>query len=323
MDLIWPRMLAVLLVVPALVVGYRLLLARRRAEAGDLGTMLPSVARASVRRHLPVGVFALGFAVLGVGAARPTMTVEVPERRGTVILAFDASASMRADDLEPSRLEAAREAARLFIDEQPDAVKIGVVTFNNGGFVVQTPTDDRARAHEAIDRLVAEGPTSLGQGIFTSLSALSDEPLPVTDLTDGDALPELDFVGSAVVVLLSDGENTDQPDPLAIADLAASAGVRVHSVGVGSPEGTTVDVDGFLLATRLDEAMLEAVATATGGDYRRADDTDQLRAIYDDIDLELTLESEHIEVTGILAAAGAALLFVGALASTVVHGRVP
>jgi Ca-activated chloride channel family protein len=130
--------------------------------------------------------FVLGLTLLLFGLARPEMLVDLPRIEGTVILAFDVSNSMAADDLEPTRIEAAKAAARAFVENQPPTILIGVVAFSNGGLVVQQPTNDQAAVLATIDRLSPQGGTSLGQGIFTSLNAIAGEAIAI----DPSALEE-------------------------------------------------------------------------------------------------------------------------------------
>ena len=157
------------------------------------------------------------------------MLVNLPRTDGTVILAFDVSSSMTADDLNPTRIDAAKAAARTFIENQPNTVMIGIVAFSNGGLIVQQPTNDQAFLFSTIDRLTPQGGTSLGHGIFTSLNAIAGEALAIdeTSLEEGAPALKIDNSSSAVIILLTDGENTNNPNPLEIAQLAAESGVRI------------------------------------------------------------------------------------------------
>jgi Ca-activated chloride channel family protein len=267
----------------------------------------------------------LGLGLLLVGLARPQMTVELPRVEGTVILAFDVSNSMSADDFEPSRLEAAKAAARGFVQDQPPTVRIGVVAFGGTGLVLQPPTDDQAAILASIDRLSPQGGTSLGQGIFTSLNAIAGRALSIEEVTEEDAADGLrvEEYSSAVVILLTDGENTDVPDPLEVAQVAAEAGVRVYAIGIGSQEGAVIELEGFNILTQLDEARLEQIADVTNGAYFRAEDQEALSDIYRTIDLQLTTRGEEMEVTSLTAAASLLFLLLGGGLSLSWFGRVP
>lgn len=329
MSFIWPMMLLSLLFVPLLVAAYMWLLNRRAQKTAALGTMglLQTSAGRQVgrRKHLPYIFFLLAITLLLVGSARPQMVVDLPRAEGTVILAFDVSSSMIADDLEPSRIEAAKVAARTFVENQPPTIQIGVVAFSNGGLVVQPPTNVQADVLEAIDRLSPEGGTSLGQGIFTSLNAIAGEPIALEEEPlDGDVGSlDIGYFESSVIVLLSDGENTEQPDPLDVSQLAANAGVRIFPIGIGSPEGTVVEIEGFSVATVLNEAMLQDIAALTNGTYFYARDESDLQDIYDTIDLQLTIRGEKMEITAIIAGISLLLLLLGGAVSMLWFGRVP
>jgi Ca-activated chloride channel family protein len=329
MSFIWPLMLLSLLLVPLLVGLYFRLLHRRRQAAtglGPLGIVQSSSGREiGKHRHVPPTFFLLGLTLLLFGLARPEMIVSLPRVEGTAILAFDISNSMAADDLEPTRIEAAKAAARAFVENQPPTILIGVVAFSNGGLVVQTPTDDQAAVLATIDRLSPQGGTSLGQGIFTSLNAIAGEAITIdeTSLEDGAQSIQIEDYSSAVVVLLTDGENTEPPDPLEIAQVAAEAGVRIYPVGIGSLEGTVVEVDGFSILTQLDEMTLQQIASLTNGVYHHAEDEESLQEIYQNIDLQLTINEEKMEVTSIVAGISMLLLLTGGLLSLFWFGRVP
>ena len=334
MTLIWPWMLMTLLLIPLLAALYLRLLRRRRAAAGDLGPLgvVRNVSGREVggRRHLPPALYLVGFSLLLFGLARPELPVSLPRVEGTVILAFDVSNSMLADDLEPNRIEAAKVAARNLVENQPGTIEIGVVAFGNGGLVVQPPTGAQADVLAAIDRISPQGGTSLGQGIFVALNALAGEPIGVEEATLGEgsvpeALPplEIDDYSSAVIMMLTDGENTSAPDPLDVAQLAADAGVRIYPVGIGSDQGALLEVDGFNVLTRLDEDALREIAEVTNGSYYRAANTESLEEIYSEVDLQLTIEGEKVEATSLFAGLGALFFLVAGGLSMIWFGRVP
>jgi Ca-activated chloride channel family protein len=239
---------------------------------------------------------------------------------------------MAATDLEPTRMDAAKAAARAFVERQPPSVRIGVVAFSDSGFSVQVPTNDGTLVLAAINRLAAERGTSIGRGIITSLTTLataeadpaagfytnrSPDPTPVpTPVPKGT-------YASAAIILLSDGENNQQPDPIEAAGDAADAGVRIYTVGIGSAAGSTIEVEGFKVHSRLDEPMLRQISDVTDGAYYAAASSDELKAIYDTIDTRLVVRSEEMEVTSLFAAAGVLVLLVGGIASLLWLGRLP
>jgi Ca-activated chloride channel family protein len=247
---------------------------------------------------------------------------------GTVILAFDVSGSMAADDLQPTRMEAAKAAAQTFIENQPTTVQIGIVAFSDGGFTVQVPTNDTEALLATINRLTPQRGTSLGQGILTALNIIAaeagqdiqleevDPTLTPTPVPPGTYTP-------AIVVLLTDGENNQDPDPLLAAQAAADRGVRIYTIGVGSATGTSLTVEGFTVHTQLDEPTLERISQLTEGVYYRAENEAELDTIYDNLDSQLVIKPEKMEVTSIFAGTSLLVLLLGGAFSLWWFGRLP
>jgi Ca-activated chloride channel family protein len=276
------------------------------------------------KTRIAAGLVAVALTVLVVALARPEMNIRTPHREGTVILAFDVSNSMAAKDIEPSRIEAAKTAARAFVKGQPSAIRIGVVAFGDGAVIVQQPTTTQSDVIAAIDRLSVEGGTSLGEGLFESLNAIAGKPLTIDEsaLDSDTGQVDIGYYGSATVVVLSDGENNGRPDPLTVAQMASVAGVHIHTIGVGTEAGTVVDIGGFNVATALDKDLLQQVASVTDGKYYEATDAASLAQIYRTIHLGFKTTTEHTEVTGLFAAVGMLLLVAGSLLSVLWFGRV-
>jgi Ca-activated chloride channel family protein len=323
MSFLWPPMLLLLLLIPLCVAWYRRRRAaqqRRIAQYGDLG-MVRAAAGQQIgrRRHLPPILFLAGLSLLLLGMARPQATVSLPQLEGTVIITFDVSGSMSAGDVAPSRIEAAKAVAREFVLRQPPTVQIGVVAFSDGGLAVQAPTNDKDALVAAIDRVSPQRGTSLGQGILAALNTIA--------VASGQsANPRADEVAGptpATIVLLSDGENTAPPDPLAAAAVAAERGVRIDAIGVGTPQGAVITVEGFSISSRLDEALLQQIAQLTGGAYVRADGRQDLTAVGEQIDLQLTVQPQTIEITSLFAVIGMLVLLMGGMFSLIWFGRVP
>ncbi len=324
----WPLMLLSLLILPLLVAAYLRLIRRRDAASAQLGLRLTEGrprARLLPRRHMPPLIFLVAIALLLISLARPTVVLAIPHLKGTVILAFDVSTSMKADDLKPSRIEAAKQAATAFVRKQPPAVKIGVVAFNDNAFVMLQPTDVQDDVLNAIDRLSVQGGTSLSEGMFASLGAIAGKAITVPENTSEEDLLSLDigYFGSAVIVMLSDGEQTSQVNPLDVAQVAANAGVRVFPIGLGRPGGTTLTIDGYQIATALNEPLLKEIADATDGVYLRAEDEEQLLDTYGKINLQLKTDGADTEITSLLAGASMLLLFAGSVLTIRWFGRVP
>jgi Ca-activated chloride channel family protein len=339
MSFLWPAVLLLLLAIP---VGVALYVTRERHRrqriAAAIGRLQPasSVGRegrgAILRRRIPGALMVAGLVVLVVAMARPQSVIGVPRFEGTVILAFDVSGSMAATDMEPTRMEAAKAAARTFVSRQPTSILVGVVAFSDSGFSMLVPTEDQAQVLSAIDRLGPERGTSIARGIVTSMMALaaaerdpeagyytnkSPEPEPMPPLVaPGTYAP-------AAIVLLTDGENNQQPDPLEAANAAAERGIRIFPVGLGTKAGTTIEVEGFRVHSRLDEPSLRQIAQVTDGAYYAAAAPEELVRIYDDIETRFVIRPEATEITSFMAGAGLLILLLGALGGLLWLGRVP
>jgi Ca-activated chloride channel family protein len=277
------------------------------------------------RAHLPFAIFLAALALLVVAFARPMATIKTPRRQATVILAIDVSNSMAASDVKPSRFAAAKAAASAFVKEQPSSVKIGVVAFGPTAVIVQPPTFSHADVLGAINHLSLGGGTSLGAGILTALDAISGKTLKVNLKSlgeDNSGEVNIGYYGGATIVLISDGEDTTQTGPLTMARLASTAGVRIQTIGVGTVAGTTVQIDGFSVATAMDPQTLQAVAAVTNGSYHQANDLAGLKAISKTINLHFTVVTTYTEVTALFAVAAALFLVAGALISVMWFGRV-
>ena len=338
MTFIWPTMLILLLAVPLLVAGYVRVQQRRQrlvALYGNPALVSGAAARRpgaleAARRHIPAALFLLALVVLIVALARPQAMVSLPRVQGTVILAFDVSGSMAADDMEPTRLQAAKAAAVGFVERQPSTVQIGVVSFSDGGFPTQPPTNDRAAVLAAIERLMVQRGTSVARGIEASLAAIAADKSPQLSLAEPSGtpaatptpVPEGTYT-SAVIVLLSDGENNQFPDPLETAQVAADRGVRIYTVGVGSAEGAMLNIEGFSVRSRLDEPTLRRISELTGGTYFNAENEQELRTVYDNLNPELVIKPEEMEVTSLFAGAGLLILTLGGMLSLLWLGRLP
>lgn len=322
MNFLWPIMLCFFGVLPLMVVGYLLIQYRRRKLAAQYSALgFGSAAQnreLAVRRHVPALLSLLALALLIFALARPQAAVALPHQESTVILVFDVSGSMAANDIEPTRMEAAKAAAQAFVERQPENVRIGVVAFSDSGFSIQMPTQDGADILAAIKRLAPERGTSLARGIIAALDVIvadaATEPLP-ENYTTLPATPEpRGKFPSAAIVLLTDGENTVRPDPLEAALAALESEVRVYTVGVGSPQGAVLELDGFSVHTQLDEATLKEIASVTRGEYFNAQSQEELTAIYEKLNPQVELKSENMEVTALFAGVGlAVLLTAGAL----------
>ncbi len=337
MSFIWPTMLLLLLLIPLFGVLYIMFQQRRRrlaASYGGLGLLGGATGRGpGIRRHIPPALFLVGLTILTIALARPQTVISLPRVEGTVILVFDVSGSMAADDLKPTRMEAAKAAAQDFVERQPASVQIGVVAFSDGGLAVQAPTNDRDAVLASINRLEPQRGTSLGQGILAALNTIAADSRQAPDL-ESNLTPAPTAVAtptpapegmnkSAIIVLLTDGENNESPDPLDVAQAAAERGVRIYTVGIGSAAGTTLDVNGFTVHTQLNEDLLQRISQLTGGAYYSAESEEDLLTIYENIVPQLVIKPEKMEVTSILAGASILVLLMGGMFSLVWFSRLP
>ena len=340
MLFIWPIMLFLLLLIPLGVVLYVRMQRRQRRLAATYGSFglgqQATGRRLGSRRHIPIILFLIGLTILILAVARPQTVVSLPRIEGNVILAFDVSGSMAADDLKPTRMEAAKAAARDFIATQPPSVRIGVVSFSESGFSVQAPTDDQGAVLAAINRLTPQRGTSLGFGISTALDAIAAAEAPekprfysnLTPTPEGTPVPTPTPVPpgthtSSVIVLLTDGENNASPDPLQAAQTAADRGVRVYTIGIGSAEGSILKIEGLTIRSRLNEELLQQIAQLTKGEYFNAENEQDLQAIYHNLNPQLVIKPEKTEITSLFAGAGILILLIGGIVSLLWFSRLP
>jgi Ca-activated chloride channel homolog len=331
MSFLWPVMLSLLLILPLFIGLYLRLQRRRKKLALSYSSLLGSTAGSpqrtlGFRRHIPAILFLVGLAVLITGLARPKMELRLPRVEGTVMLLFDVSGSMSADDAKPTRLETAKNAAREFVKRQPAGVHIGVVAFSDNGFSIQKPSNTQKEIFAAIDRLSVQRGTSLGQGILASINAIAaDRDLEGQAVNlDNMATPEPgDRFDSASIVLFSDGENNETPDPLAAAQAAKDHGVRIYTVGVGTAQGAVLHIDGFSIHSQLNEDTLKQVAQVSQGAYFYVGEDATMQDVYAKITPQIIFKAEEMEVTSVFAGASILLFIVGGAFSLVWLGRLP
>jgi Ca-activated chloride channel homolog len=329
----WPEFLWLLAGLPLLVALYVYLLRRRKRFAvrySNLALLKTAMGAASWRRHVPPAILLLALATLIVAMSRPNAVMTLPSQHETVILAMDVSGSMRATDVEPTRLVAAQNAAKTFIAEQRDSVRIGIVAFAGTATVAQAPTRNKEDLYQAIDRFQLQRATAIGSAIIVSLATLfPDGGYDVASFSYEKKKPPANFkpvppgsYGSAVIILLTDGQRTTGPDSVQAARLAADRGVRIFTVGVGTPEGKVVGFDGWSMHVRLDEETLRSIADLTRGDYFYAGNAMDLKKIYQSMNTRLVMETKKTEVSAFFAAAAALLVLLGALLSLAWFNRV-
>lgn len=335
MSFIWPELLWLMLVLPLLLAAYVWVLKRKKKLAlryASLGLVREAMGMGNrIKRHIPPLLFFAALAAMLLAIARPQATLTLPTQHETVILTMDISGSMRATDVEPNRLVAAQNAAKQFVAEQPENVRIGVVAFAGTATVAQAPTRNREDVVAAIDRFQLQRATAIGSGIIVSLAAIfPDQGIDVGTLTYGAETPRRGektaapppakpvapgSYSSAVIILLTDGQRTTGPDSLMAAKMAADRGVRVYTVGVGTPEGKIIGFEGWSMRVRLDEETLKEIAKITNAEYFYAGNAVDLNKVYKALNARLVLERKKTEITALFAALAALLAVVSAALS--------
>jgi Ca-activated chloride channel family protein len=336
MNFLSPEFLWLLIAVPV-IAGFYLLLLKKRKQAAlryaNLEIVKAAIGRGLWwRRHVPPAILLAALGAMLFATARPTAVITLPTQHETVILAMDVSGSMRANDVEPSRIEAAQAAARAFIAQQPRSTRIGVVAFAGSAALVQPPTSNRHDLRAAIDQLQLQHATAVGSGILVSLKAIFPQeefelPPPGQRRPAKQSFPTAKAVppgsyAEAAIILLTDGQTTAGPDPVDAARLAAERGVRVFTVGVGTDNGQILNGEGWSMRVRLDEEPLKAIADLTRAEYFYAGSAPDLRKVYETLRAKLVLEKKETEITALFSAIAAAAVLLSATLSLLWFNRV-
>jgi Ca-activated chloride channel family protein len=342
MHYLWPENLWLLPVLAVLPAVYLWLLRRRRRHALRYSSVAPlrEAAGSQWRRHVPPALLFLALAGLVFAASRPVAPVPLPWARTTILLAMDVSLSMRVSDVQPTRLAAAQEAAKLFLRDLPRDVEVGLVTFAGSTEVAQRATLDRAALVTAIDAFQMQRGTAIGSAIVRCLAELfPDQGIDVGEMTFGarTAARSLDdkvrpppkqvapvapgSYGSAAIILLSDGRRTTGIDTLEAAKMAADRGVRIYVVGLGTADGTAHMPEGMAIYLQLDEPTLREVARMTGGEYHHAGTAEKLRSVYENLGSRVQMHTRETELSGLLSLASALLALAAAAVSLLWFGR--
>jgi Ca-activated chloride channel family protein len=343
MNFLWPQNLWLLLALPLLPALYLWLLRRPGKPAlrlSSVGLARRAMGR-SWRRHVPPTLFFLALCALLFAVARPTARITLPWSRSTIMLAMDVSLSMRVKDVQPTRMVAAQEAAKSFLQELPKHIEVGLVTFAGSAQVAQQATLDRPALVSTIDALQMQMGTAIGSAIVLCLAELfPDHGIDLGEMTfgaqrKGRSLDDKDkpppkqvtpvapgSFDSAAIILLSDGRRTTGVDTLEAAKMAADRGVRIHVVGLGTVDGHASAGEGMAIYLQLDEPTLREVARLTGGEYHHAGTAEALRSVYQQLGSRLQLQTRDTELGALLASAAAALIVAGSSLSMFWFGRI-
>jgi len=351
MTFTWPWALLALAVIPIVIAIYVWQLRRKRKYAVNFASLslireaLPK--RSSWRRHLPAALLLVAMAALVFATARPQAVVDVSTSHTSIMLTLDVSRSMCSTDVAPNRLTAAQNAAKKFVDEQPEGTRIGVVAFSGAAQLLVPPTTDGDRLKNAIDNLTTGMGTLIGNGLLTSIDALSKVNRDIAPSTvklsasDRKRAPFASKYEPDIIVLLTDGAATGGVDPLVAASQAADRRVRIYTVGFGTNNpGTLVCTSEQLGASDfgpfgggggfggggfrpnfggggrgnfldIDQQTLKSIAKRTGGTYNQAESADQLVKVFRNLPKRITTQKEQRELTVYLVAAAALLATAG------------
>ena len=315
MTFAWPAALLGLVAIP-LAAAWYVVVTRRRSRYPIVFPNVDVLASVTprgrgTRRAVPVVLFALAATALIVGLARPQARVLIPRDDATVVLVIDRSGSMQTSDVEPTRLDAARDAALAFMRVVPSRFRLGLVAFSSTADVLAEPTTRRGRVRDGLDTLRATGGTAIGDALLKAVHLVADDTTP----------PRRGEAPLSAVLLLSDGASTSGADPLAAAAVAQRAGVPVFTVALGAE-----DDSGFLSllgSDAPDRTTLRAIAETTGGRFFDAPTQEDLTQIYRDLGSRLGFEWDRREVTAAFAFAGAVLFLVAAFTSFKRRPRLP
>jgi Ca-activated chloride channel homolog len=324
-----PLLLVGLLVVPLALAGYILLQrrpSRYAVQFSNLGVLASVVEREREwRRHVPIVLLLAALAAVCVALARPTITVAAPQERATVVLLVDVSGSMRAGDVAPTRLDAARQAMLRFVEKVPKQLRVGVVAFSDGPEVITVPTQDRELLRAGINQLAPGFGTAIGDGLARAVDVATGS----AGAEGGPGQPPVDRQGRplAAILLLSDGAQTRGIlSPADGAGRAERAKIPVYTIVLGT-DGGTITVYRFgeerTVPVPPDRPTLRQIAEATGGEFYTAPTAERVQSVYEKLGSRIGRADEQREVSVAMAAAGAALLLAGAVAAGLRLPRLP
>lgn len=311
----WPWLLFLpLVVIPILVVLYVVAQMQRRRYAmrfTNVALLSQVVGKGpGIRRHIPAVLFLSGLSFLLISLARPEATVRIPKDEAAVVMAIDVSGSMQAEDLKPSRIEAAKSAAQTLVDSVPDQLQMALISFNAGASLNVPLGRDKDAMRRSIDRLSANGGTAIGEAIFLGLDQLANRQVD----------PQAEK-NQAIIVLLSDGANTSGRPPEMTLARAKQEGVKIYTIGVGERGANPMLRSGQRVG--LDEGTLQSIAQATDGEYFYAANAGDLEKVYADLGSQISWVEEKTEVTALFSAMGAVFFTLAGLLSLWWFSRLP
>jgi Ca-activated chloride channel homolog len=313
-----PLFLLGLLLVPLAIAATVAARRRRRryavrfTAASNLKLAAAAAGPAAWRRHLPAALALLAITALVLALAKPQRTVAVPIEQASIVLVTDHSRSMLATDVDPSRLRAAQGAARTFLDELPEQIRVGGVAYSDSPDAVQSPTQNHDEVRRIIDELVADGGTATGDALQVAIDTLQQQR------SEGQRLP-------SAIVLLSDGKTTVGRDPVEVARASGRLKIPIYTVSLGTDSAVVPNPDPVRppLPAPPDPESLKDIAEASGGRAFAAEDENALDSIYQTLGSQLATKDEKREATALFAIGGLVLLLGAAGASVALSGRLP
>lgn len=347
MHMLWPSSLYLLALIPLLIAAYIWILQRRRRYAvrfSSLSLVRQALPRSTRwRRHVPFALFLLSLSALIGAMARPAAEVGIPSNQSTIMLAIDVSRSMCSMDIQPNRLQAAKQAALSFINDQDSSTRIGIVAFSGFAELIQAPTADKGLLRNAIKSLTTDRRTAIGGGLLKSIEGLAEfdkniAPLgtnnPQIDPNPDGVIPVTGQYAPAIIVLLTDGVSNSGPVPLEAAKEAVARGLRVYTIGFGTDHPGLLpdcnasgpsffrpknDFTGSGFFRGIDEQTLKDISSMTGGKYYAASSAGELQKVFSDLPTDHITTREQMEISAFFAAAGAVLAFLAILLSSLFH----
>jgi Ca-activated chloride channel homolog len=322
----WPLVLLGLLIVPLAVAAY-ILVQRRRPKYAARFTNLDLLANVvdkgpDWKRHLPAALYLLALAALIAGIARPQVMDKVPKEEATVILVMDVSGSMKAVDVEPTRLDAAKESARTLVDNLPEKFQIALISFSNNVRTIVPPTTDRELVKQGLETLLADRGTAMGDAIVQAVDLAAPIEAPdglAPQTTPGVRPTVVPFTGEkdnpAIIVLLSDGANsTGTADPIEAAYEAQGRGIPIYTIALGTQDGVVEvpDQQGRIRRVNVppDEETLQQISDITEGKFFAAPSADDLKTVWEDLGSKIGFDTREAEKGYWFALGGAVMVLI-------------
>ncbi|HLN14786.1 MAG TPA: VWA domain-containing protein [bacterium] len=351
MEFTWPVMLWGLFLLPVFVAWYVFGVRRVRGRAAQRFAEAPlfsqlAIRLPAVRRHIAMALYFVALALCLVAAARPVMAIPLPVDKAVVILLIDTSGSMQAPDVAPSRLEAAKAAAKTFVDNFPQGPRIGLMTFSTYPTLNVPPTPDHQAIKDAIDAIKPQEATAIGDGIAAAMKAIPGRTVPTEEPQPGPfggspfgqqpqppvqptPAPQpqpgetIDDVPAAIIMASDGGQNAGRADPLRMAILAKTEKVKIYTIGLGTPGGGVFQYQGQMVMVPFDPSLLQQIAAITDGKFFFTPTANDLRQIYRDLGRSIGWEKRKTEVSALMVGGAGVLMLGGGLVSMLWMGRLP